>query len=250
MATGWILASARDTTQPQPLGHPVTNISPPQTVAPTPKNFIDISLTVATIRVSWFSIDKKESLVLLPNYSEAKTSTALVETNACLKAINAGFYTKEHTPIGLFVSQSSKKSAYAPNQTMNGVFALDEAGNYSISPEPPDTQLVAAVQTGPILYANGEEKRIKMVTDEPSRRSVAGLTRQNTVYFLSFFDPQNPYKGPTLTDMPQALTQFQSKTGILLSDAINLDGGSASAFYDGTFKLEELTFVGSLFCIR
>ncbi len=39
-----------------------------------------------------------------------------------------------------------------------------------------------------------------------------------------------------------------AKIGIKVDDAINLDGGSASFYFDGTNKLSELSIVGSYFC--
>ena len=78
---------------------------------------------------------------------------------------------------------------------------------------------------------------------------MVATTVTNAVLFFVLYDRENPYQGPLLSEVPFLLTQWQKQTTQEVRDAINLDGGSASAWYSEGFFLQELTAVGSFFCV-
>ncbi len=86
--------------------------------------------------------------------------------------------------------------------------------------------------------------------DEPARRTIAAKTRDNTYVFLTVYDENSVFGGPLLSDLPSAVEEISNREEFRIADAINLDGGSASAFYNGDANLSELTSVGSIFCIK
>lgn len=85
--------------------------------------------------------------------------------------------------------------------------------------------------------------------DKQARRVVAGVTGENKLIFLVFYDNNQYYSGPYLNDLPDLVDKTGKSLDLNIADAINLDGGSASAFISDDIKLTELTPVGSFFCI-
>mgnify|MGYP001590102184 CR=1 FL=1 len=79
---------------------------------------------------------------------------------------------------------------------------------------------------------------------------VGVVTDEDRLVFLSFYNPISYYLGPNLEDLPGLLKSFEKETGIQIKDAINLDGGTASAFYAEGVSLTELRPIGSYFCAR
>ena len=77
---------------------------------------------------------------------------------------------------------------------------------------------------------------------------VVGITKKGETIFLVLYDPENTWSGPKLADTPGVLSGVIER--LQLTDALNLDGGSASAFIRGDLSLEELTSVGSFFCVK
>ena len=69
------------------------------------------------------------------------------------------------------------------------------------------------------------------------------------VVFLVIYKKQSVFDGPHLKDLPTILDLFQQNKKIILKDVLNLDGGSASAFYTEGFKLKEIKPLGSYFCV-
>jgi hypothetical protein len=79
---------------------------------------------------------------------------------------------------------------------------------------------------------------------------IAMVTGDNKVIFMSIYNESSKFMGPYLADLPQILEIAQDKIGFLIADAINLDGGSASAFYFRDFQLSEASPIGGFFCVK
>jgi hypothetical protein len=107
-----------------------------------------------------------------------------------------------------------------------------------------------AVQTGPVLIENAQTQSLNINNDSPNRRMVAIVSGENKIAFLSVYDENSAYLGPNLADLPKVLGDFESQTGITIADAINLDGGTASALISSDYSVNELSPIGSFFCIN
>lgn len=117
--------------------------------------------------------------------------------------------------------------------------------NFGIESVPPN-MATWAVQTGPMLWKNNKQIRVNTTNDKSARRGVAIVTTDNKLYFAIFYNSQAPVLGPYLNDLPEVIKLL----GLEVKTAINLDGGQASAFYDGKLMLEESDPVGTILCAK
>lgn len=214
------------------------------------ENFIDID----NIRVAWFLVEDLSKLSLHSNLSQEKTAKSLFEENECLLLINGGFYTKEDTHIGLFVSEGEQIERLQQNKLFNGIFSIDHdvANIRKTTANSPLTVFPLprlALQAGPILLEDDGAQEIVLQNDEQERRVIVAVTDKKKVIFLVFYKENSAFIGPKLSRLPELLKTFGSMTGMIPVNALNLDGGTASAFYTKGFSLGELSRVGSYFCV-
>lgn len=225
--------------------------SPSPSVSPSPippAQSVDVTHDGISYRIAWLPVRDPSVITLLPNFDQKRTARSLIDSKECSKVINGGFYTKDNQPTGLFITQGKTIRDSIPNTLLNGYFVVDQKNNASILASPPDHPVRLTLQTGPILIREGKAITLAIRDDEHARRVVVGVTQNGMVVFLVIYDPENPLSGPKLADTPAIVSQLIRTLD--LKDAINLDGGSASAFIGYDLALEELTAVGSFFCIK
>ncbi|QQG47375.1 MAG: phosphodiester glycosidase family protein [Candidatus Woesebacteria bacterium] len=191
-----------------------------------------------------------QDLSLIPNFKDKKNSVDIKNENNCNSLVNAGFYTTENKPIGLFKTNEELIKNYYPNLTFNGVFSISQQNIASIEDNFSDQNARLALQSGPILIKKSVLQKLTINNDKTSRRVILALNSNNEVYFLVIFRQDSKYLGPYLNDLPKIISDLGASQNLNLSDAINLDGGTASAFYSNETSLEELAPVGSFFCIK
>lgn len=219
------------------------------------KNPANVAVNKATIEIegkkysaSWGFVENADKLELLTNFSQKKSAVDVFEFEQCKILTNAGFYTKDDKPTGLFITDGKLVRKFSQNSLTNGVLSINYFGIPRITATAPEDPLRIALQAGPVLLDNAEFRTLSLVNDSEDRRMVAGVTGENKLIFIVFYDPESVYLGPKLVDMPQALSKFVEKTKIEIADAVNLDGGSASVFYSPNLKLSEIQNVGAFFC--
>ena len=207
-----------------------------------------INVSGVLARVSW-AIVNPEDAKLYSNLKDQHLSEQIKADRNCRILVNGGFYSKEGTNLGLLIADSEVISPFSKSTTRNGILAID--GNLvSIGNDLTVKNPRIALQSGPLLMQNGQPLALKINNDEPNRRIVAGTTRDNKLIFLAFYSDESDLEGLLLGLMPEAVDLFKKQTGINITDAINLDGGSASVFITDYVVLRELNHVGSYFCIR
>ena len=222
---------------------------PSPTPSPSPlSETTDINQNGRTYRVAWLSVPDPSALSLIPNFDQKRTARSLIDNNDCSKVINGGFYTKDNQPTGLFVAGGKILRDNIQNSLLNGYIFIDQNNIASIQASPPEASVRLALQTGPILIRGGKMATLAIRDDEFARRVVVGLSQKGAVIFLTIYDPENSWNGPKLADTPGVLSGVMER--LQLTDALNLDGGSASTFIRGDLSLQELTSVGSFFCIK
>lgn len=226
-------------------------------LSPTPINpqsesilSLDIDIEGKHTKALWIKVENLDDLFLYPNFSDSLTSELAKENNLCSELINGGFYTQENTPIGLFVSEGRQIASFSKNQLLNGVFSINYDGVPKITNDLPLENLRLGLQTGPVLLENGQKKDLSKTKEESARRAVVAINDKKEVYFLILYKEGSVFMGPTISKLPEIILEFSDKLGLNLQDAANLDGGSASAFHSQGFKLNELTPLGSYFCIK
>lgn len=225
-----------------------------QTTAKSVINRTSIEVGGKNYLVAWEFVENPEKLELLSNFAQKQSAIEVFEFEQCKILTSAGFYmrnmdiTKDDKPTGLFITDGKTVRKFSQNSLTNGVLSINYFGIPRITPSLPQDPLRIALQAGPVLIDNTEARKLTLTSDSEDRRVVAGVTGENKLIFIVFYDPESAYLGPKLTDMPQALSKFEEKTKITLADAVNLDGGTASSFYTSGLKLSEIQNVGAFFC--
>lgn len=226
-----------------------TKLPFPSISSPHKINTLNYSFNGKRYAASWF-IAQSQNIFLIPNSQQKDTAKDVQVANRCRSLTNAGFYTSDSRPLGLFIADGVILNERQTSSIANGFFWVNDEGVAGITSSAPDEHIRIAVQAGPIIWKNGQSVHLLLTTDELARRIIVATTNSNTLVFLALYDPENNYLGPLLTDVPNHVSIIQDKIGKTFENAINLDGGSASAFLSEETSLQELTLVGSFFCVR
>jgi uncharacterized protein YigE (DUF2233 family) len=213
-------------------------------------NITEVSFGNQNYRVAWYKVPNLDRLFLLPNFEAKLGSREVKEKENCEFLVSGGFYSKEGRPTGFFASEGQVLQDFIPNKLLPGVVSINSLATPRITSAVPQDELRLGLQAGPILKENSFASKLSLAHDENARRVVAAITGQNELYFLIFWDPNSFFRGPLLTDLPPIIGVFERETGLEFADALNLDGGSATAFYSADFQLSEGTKVGSFFCVK
>lgn len=220
-------------------------------ISPTKTTNSPMTIETKNLKYAYdYIITKPRDITLIPNFREKLTTNEIIKTYNCQKAVNGGFYKENNTPLGLFISNSHILNEALESNFFNAFFWIDNKGQATISISRPQEDMPIAMQSGPLLYDNGKPVPISIAEDEPARRNVLALTKEQEVIFITFFDSEQTLYGPYLSITPELIQSIDEKYGFSIEKAMNLDGGSASAFITEGQKLYELVTVGSLFCIQ
>ncbi|QQS38476.1 phosphodiester glycosidase family protein [Candidatus Woesebacteria bacterium] len=187
---------------------------------------------------------------LFSNLEEPESAINIIEENNCSALVNAGFYTTNNQPIGQFVSNYKTIKNTTQSELFNGYFSINDFGTPRITQNVPSDNLRLSVQSGPLLIVNDEFQKLSIRNDKNARRIVVAVTGENDIVFIAIYDAFSKLLGPKLADLPVVLTEIENTSLYDFADALNLDGGSASAFYIDNFKLPESSPIGSYFCIN
>lgn len=238
--------------QPSLPNNKVLSATEAPAVSPTPhiwKQSTVIDFEGVPIRISWAQVLPKE-VELYSNLKEQKLSEEIKVDKSCSVLVNGGFYSKENTHLGLFVSNFEVVSSSIKSSLLDGFVLISTDNQITITTDPPGVTPRLAFQSGPILMLNKKLLSLVINNDEPSRRIVAAATNSNQLIFLVFYRDQSDLQGPLLGQLPKIIDLFAKQTGIDIVDAINLDGGTHSIFISNYDLLRESSIVGSYFCIK
>lgn len=212
--------------------------------------YIDIDYGGSVVRVRWFKVDDPSSIEFISNYGDFVSSADAFEKYQCKKLANGGFYNVDNTPLGLVVSNGEQLYRYRENSLMNGILSINDFGTPRITSSFPSGNLENAVQSGPVLWENGNSKLLNLRSDKASRRVVSAVTGSNELYFFVLYNPESSFEGPLLVNLPSLVKEIDSRLNLNIADAINLDGGAASVFINEEVSLSELSPVGSFWCVK
>ena len=197
---------------------------------------------------AWIQITNPEKLFLYPNFEERYTLEEGIEIYGCRNLTSGGFYTEKNFPIGLFISEVGLLSNKVKNKLFNGYFILTKKNEAIISRDYSEKRVRIGLQAGPILIQNGFVQELALTGDKMARRIVVALTKEGEIYFIALYDEESVFIGPLLVDLPRLINKIQDEIDVEFIGALNLDGGSASAFYTQNIQLSELTPIGGFFC--
>lgn len=191
-----------------------------------------------------FVVNRLSSLTLNSNLPSPQTTDQIINQNNCQFLTNGGFYDTQDNHLGLLVSDSSTRSASLQSRLFDGFlgFTNSTANIASSNPQTPNV-----LQSGPLLLINSNPTRLTIKNDKPARRIIAATNSTNQLVFLVITGADSITTGPYLADLPDII--FNLSTQLDLNHAINLDGGSASAFITPDLAIEEINPIGSYFCL-
>lgn len=194
-------------------------------------------------------ISRPEKLVLVPNFEKKLPSTQLSQENNCRFLINGGFYDQQDQPLGWFFTQKRLFKKEIKSTLLNGFFFQNGKGMIKIENISPSAPVVWGLQTGPLLIFQNQPVRFRLARDEQARRMVVVLNQKDELIFLVITGSDSLAIGPLLKDLPQIVAKIGETLGEDFKTAVNLDGGTASAFINQAKKIKEYTWIGSFFCL-
>lgn len=224
---------------PPPV-HSPTLISPSPSPTPALAQF-------GAYRYAWVKITDLSRLTLLPNYDAQLSSENLANKYHCQILVNGNFYDENDRPLGWLVSQGETLSKAIISSLFNGFLSLSTS-KVEISPSVPQGLVNLGLQSGPLLILDSKPLLLKINNDQPRRRVIAALNNQSELIFLVLTGTDSLFSGPLLADMPKLVLALGQALNQNLVAALNLDGGSASAFHTDTIHLNEYAYIGSFFC--
>jgi uncharacterized protein YigE (DUF2233 family) len=213
------------------------------TVSPLPSPSIAPALiTHGEYRYGSVVISDVSNLSLDSNLTERRDAAGLAAAKKCQFLTNAGFYDTSNEHLGWFYAGQQEISPAITNRLFDGFLSLVN-GQAVIGFDQPEAA-VWGVQSGPVLVHDGVPLKLSIRSDEPRRRVVAAINRDQELIFLVIVASQSDYGGPLLADLPRLVKSINPE----IVAAINLDGGSASAWFDGELFLKEYSPIGGYFC--
>jgi uncharacterized protein YigE (DUF2233 family) len=193
-------------------------------------------------------VSDPQNLFLHPNFTEKLSSSERKKNLSCKNLINAGFYDKSNKPLGLFISERKIVEKEIESLLFNGIFYLSNENIPHIIETVSDGNIRLAVQSGPVIYEKGVPRTLQIIDDKAARRMAVGITSDEKIIFLTFFNKESPLQGPYLQDLPAFIALFNNSGNHKIVSALNLDGGTASAFLTDNLSLNEVANIGSFFC--
>lgn len=196
-----------------------------------------------------FSISDPGRTKLVSNFEDKLSSAELTQNNHCASGINGSFYDENREPLGWWKSEGVTRKKPTHNNLLNGYIGLRENNTMWINKNPPDSEVVWGMQSGPVLITDGKQEKLTLAADKQARRSVGGTTALGKFVAMSIFRRDSRFDGPLLSLLPAVVGSISDKEGWQIMDAVNLDGGAASAFYSANELVPEMVVVGSWICI-
>ena len=211
-----------------------------------------VTIADTTYRYTWNVITEPKNLILYPNFDQKMGSSQLIIEKHCQLLVNGGFYTEGGQPIGWFVTEGKEQSPRLINRLLNGQFWIGKSGNNFIGINDKDLvgdDIYSGLQTGPLLMKDNQLLELLIKNDKPRRRMVATRSSAGELILLAITSDSSFFEGPLLQTLPAVIEAIGTKENTKINAAVNLDGGSASAFYSDKIHIKEATWIGSYFCL-
>jgi exopolysaccharide biosynthesis protein len=190
----------------------------------------------ATLDLALFAI-KSATLRVIDNPNGADDLAGVMRRTRGLAGVNGGYFDPENVPVGLLISDGKLIAPFRKARLLSGVLLaakgrveLLRASEYSSR-----KTSIAALQCGPFLVDGGTAVTGLNAT-KPARRTFV-LTSGSERAAIGFCSPV------TLAQLGEILATTRLTPGLKVQRALNLDGGSSSAFWfageRGVFSIPE-----------
>jgi exopolysaccharide biosynthesis protein len=190
----------------------------------------------ATVDLALFST-KSAALRVLDNPSGDEELASVMRRSRGVAGVNGGYFDPQNAPVGLLISDGKLIAPFRKARLLSGILVaakgrveLLRAGEYSSR-----KIMTAALQCGPFLVDGGTAVTGLNAT-KPARRTFV-LTSGPDRIALGFCSPV------TLAQLGEILATVRLAPDLKVQRALNLDGGSSSAFWfageHGVFSIPE-----------
>jgi Phosphodiester glycosidase len=176
-----------------------------------------------TVDVAVFSA-KSIALRVIDN-PDGQSLSAIMKREKFVCGVNGGYFDTEFKPIGLRVADRATFSPLRRARLITGILVQSDRGIdvIRVSEFGGTKKLIAAVQSGPFLVEGN--KRIRGLNDsQVARRTFAGIAT-NDLAFLGVCSDVS------LAELANILATVSIVADSKTRRAMNLDGGSSSAFW-------------------
>ena len=167
---------------------------------------------------------KSTALRVIDN-PDGQSLGAVMKRENCVCGVNGGYFDTEFKPLGLRVADGTTFSALRRARLITGILLQSDRGVdvVRVSEFSRTKKIIAAVQSGPFLVE--ANKRIRGLNDSQlARRTFAGVaTRDYALLGVS--------SDVSLADLANILATTPIAADHKIRQAMNLDGGSSSAFW-------------------
>ncbi|MBN1283596.1 MAG: phosphodiester glycosidase family protein [Proteobacteria bacterium] len=187
--------------------------------------------------ISAFRIDPAKyelDVTVAENEIKGTTAAEMAKARGAMIAINGGFFTPEHTSIGLII-KNGRQLKPLHNTSWWSVFSI--AGDKPSISAPSQFQYAGnismALQVGPRLTIAGATPKLK---EGISARSAVGIDRRSRVILLV-----TSGHGISLKELAKRMGGSMFHGGFDCPDSMALDGGSSTQIYAkvGEFELDQ-----------
>jgi uncharacterized protein YigE (DUF2233 family) len=167
----------------------------------------------------------KSSLLHLIDNPEGQSLAAAMRSDRCAVAVNGGYFDAEFKPIGLRITDRKIVSPLRRARLITGILLQSDRGIDVVRAGefPRPKKIIAAVQAGPFLVEAGEPIR-GLNGSQMARRTFAGLTTDDHALL-------GVCSGVSLAELAKILATTPIAAEYKIRKAMNLDGGSSSAFW-------------------
>jgi exopolysaccharide biosynthesis protein len=189
-----------------------------------------------TIDLAVFS-SKSTALRVIDN-PDGQSLSAVMKREKFVCGVNGGYFDTEFKPIGLRVADGTTFSPLRRARLITGILLQSERGIdvIRVSEFSGTKKIIAAVQSGPFLVEGN--KRIRGLNDSQlARRTFAGIATNDRA-FLGFCSEVS------LAELANMVATMPIVADSKIRRAMNLDGGSSSAFWFAREDGSEFSITG------
>jgi phosphodiester glycosidase len=150
---------------------------------------------------------------------------AVMKRENCVCGVNGGYFDTEFKPLGLRVADGTTFSPLRRARLITGILLQSDRGIdvVRVSEFSRTKKIIAAVQSGPFLVEGN--KRIRGLNDSQlARRTFAGIATNDRAFLGVCSDV-------SLAELANILATAHIAAESKIRRAMNLDGGSSSAFW-------------------
>ena len=168
---------------------------------------------------------KSCTLRLLQNDGDADSLGAMMRHEKCLAGINGGYFDENFAPLGLRIVNGQMIAPLQRARLITGVLTASRRGVQIVRSREFSrrVEVTAAIQCGPFLLDRGQP--IGGLNDSrPARRTFAATTSSSHALIGVCSDL-------SLAELAKTLATPSLADDLKIERALNLDGGSSSAFW-------------------